>query len=311
MANDLVKFESATGQEVTFTSDDVRQRLCPQIDDRELAMVMALCQAQHLNPFTGDVYIQKFEDKRNGGYYPASFITSKEVFTKRAQANPKFDGLQAGLTFLVDGKIVQREGSMTVSGWTLIGGWCKVYVKGYRVPMYDEVALSEYNTGRNNWEKMPGTMIRKVALCHALREAFPDEFQGLYGAEEMGKAGESIKETDNGASEAASAPQSDTQDVVAEADFVEMMSDQQQATLSELAGEFAALCGKGFDEVVGALMDSRSVKASGAVGFDGMTADQAEVAIGVLSSWVEKSAAAKETAEELRESDLADKDIVF
>ncbi len=31
-------------------------------------------------------------------------------------------------------------------------------------------------------------MIRKVALVQALREAFPEEFQGLYSAEEMGAA---------------------------------------------------------------------------------------------------------------------------
>ena len=31
-------------------------------------------------------------------------------------------------------------------------------------------------------------MIRKVALCHALREAFPEDLGGLYGAEEMDQA---------------------------------------------------------------------------------------------------------------------------
>lgn len=37
-----------------------------------------------------------------------------------------------------------------------------------------------------SWQQMPATMIRKVALEQALREAFMEELQGLYGAEEMG-----------------------------------------------------------------------------------------------------------------------------
>lgn len=35
------------------------------------------------------------------------------------------------------------------------------------------------------WAKMPATMIRKVALVQALREAFPEDFQGMYAPEEM------------------------------------------------------------------------------------------------------------------------------
>lgn len=180
MSSEIVKFESATGQPVKFTADEVRARLCPNITEQELAFTMALCQAQKLNPFTKDVYIIKYDDG------PASIVTSKDTFTKRAQANPRFEGMEAGVTVVNNNRIVQRPGSMVLNGETLVGGWCKVYVKGYKVPIFDEVSLSEYSTGKSGWKKMPATMIRKVALCHALREAFPDDFQGLYGEEEMG-----------------------------------------------------------------------------------------------------------------------------
>lgn len=303
MANEIVKFERS-GEVVQFTADEVRQTLCPQATDKELAFAMALCQAQHLDPFTKDVHLVKY------GNGPLSIITSKEVFTKRAQANPKFEGMEAGVTFLTpDGQIVQREGSMPIQGWNLIGGWCKVYVSGYRVPIYDEVAMSEYSTGKSNWAKMPGTMIRKVAMCHALREAFPDDFQGLYGEEEMGKAGEVVAENQNTPSESASAPQSGIHDVVAEADFVEMMSNDQLKAIETTAEQFAELCGKEHREVIDALMGSRSVRESGASIVTEMTADQATVAIGVLTSWVEKSRAAHEAVEKLEEDDLAEEDI--
>lgn len=81
---------------------------------------------------------------------------------------------------------------MLLEGEELIGGWAKVYLDGYACPIFEEVALSEYAApdryGKNGWSKMPATMIRKVALCHALREAFPEDLGGLYGAEEMNQA---------------------------------------------------------------------------------------------------------------------------
>lgn len=311
MANEIVKFESATGQEVTFTADDVRQRICPNLDDKELAFVMALCQSQRLNPFTKDVYITKFGDK------PAQIVTGKEVFTKRAQANPRFDGMEAGITVMREGSTdpIRRDGSLVMPGEVLIGGWCKVYVKWYRVPIFDEVSFAEY-AGRKRdgslnsmWASKGATMIRKVALCHALREAFPDDFQGLYGEEEMGKAGEVVAETQNTPLESTTAPQSGIQDVVAEADFVEMMSSDQLRAIETTAEQFAELCGKEHREVIDALMESRSVRESGASVVTEMTADQATVAIGVLASWVEKSRAAHEAVEKLEE--LAEEDIDF
>ena len=48
--------------------------------------------------------------------------------------------------------------------------------------------MGEYSTGRNQWAKMPGTMITKVAEMHALRGAFPQDFQGMYSPEEMAQA---------------------------------------------------------------------------------------------------------------------------
>ena len=38
----------------------------------------------------------------------------------------------------------------------------------------------------SQWAKKPATMIRKVALVQALREAFPKSFGGMYIAEEQG-----------------------------------------------------------------------------------------------------------------------------
>ena len=85
------------------------------------------------------------------------------------------------------GDIQEREGSFFYKeNETLIGGWARVYFKDGKIERYQSVALGEYNTGKSLWASKPSTMIQKVALVQALREAFPSALNQLYIAEEMG-----------------------------------------------------------------------------------------------------------------------------
>lgn len=176
--NEIVKIKDDRGQELQITPDDVRNVFCPSANDKEITMFLELCRAQNLNPFIKDAYLVKY------GSNPATIITGKEVFTKRAAKNKSYKGFEAGITVQRGNSIERREGSAVFDGEKLIGGWARVHVDG-KHPFFDEVAFSEYSSGKSNWATKPGTMIRKVALVHALREAFPDDFQGLYSAEEM------------------------------------------------------------------------------------------------------------------------------
>ncbi|MBQ6411172.1 MAG: phage recombination protein Bet [Atopobiaceae bacterium] len=188
MPNEMVKYELDNGQAIQVTEQDVRDLLAAggQIADNvtanEIKAFLRLCQAQRLNPFTRDAYIVKY------GSSPATIITGKEAFTKRAFRNKKFKGMEAGITVYSNDALQRRDGSLLLPGEQLVGGWCKVYVDGYATPMFDEVSFSEYSTGKSNWTRIPATMIRKVAITHALREAFPEDLGGLYGEEEMEQA---------------------------------------------------------------------------------------------------------------------------
>lgn len=280
MSLEMVKYEGQGGELVQFTANEVKHRLCPNIDDKELALVMALCQQQRLNPFTKDVYIIKY------GNSPASIVTGKEVFTKRANANKNYEGFEAGVVFINGrGEVCQREGSAIyrAANETLVGGWCRVYVKG-RKPFYDEVTLEEYSTGKSGWAKMPATMIRKVALVHCLREAFPDDFQGLYAAEEMGKVGEQAAKL-----EEAPAPQA----IEAEAVIIDEspITDEQINELDEKAKRFAEIRGGKKSAVYDALMASATLQAAG-VESGNMTAHQADLALKLLDNWIAKAQAA-------------------
>ncbi len=184
----LVKYEDTEGREVVLTRDDVINTISsnPRITDKEIKLFIELARAQRLNPFIKEIFITKYGD------YPATFIVGKDVFTKRAQANPLFKGMQAGIIVQRGNGVDQREGSATFSDEMLLGGWCKVYVQGYDVPIYDSVSFNEYAARKSDgtlnamWASKPATMIRKVAIVHALREAFPSDFQGLYDQSEMG-----------------------------------------------------------------------------------------------------------------------------
>lgn len=193
MTNEIVEYKADNGQDIRVTEQDVRDLMAANgnavsnVTAAEIKTFLRLCQSQRLNPFTRDAYIVKY------GNGPATVIAGKDAFVKRATRNKKYRGHEAGITVLgTDGKLHRRDGSMKLEGETVVGGWCKVYLDGYECPIFDEVAMDEYSApdkyGKNGWAKMPATMIRKVALCHALREAFPEDLGGLYGSEEMDQA---------------------------------------------------------------------------------------------------------------------------
>lgn len=158
------------------------------VTDQEVAMFINLCRFQHLNPFLREAYLIKF------GSQPATIVTGKEAITKRAVRNPAYAGQQAGVVVMRSDtdKLEYRVGALVLPNETLVGGWAKVFVKNYSVPIEAVVGYAEYvgtksdGTINGQWSKKPATMIRKVALTQALREAFPEDLGGLYESAEMG-----------------------------------------------------------------------------------------------------------------------------
>ncbi len=193
----LVEYESG-GEKVKLSLSMIRQYLVNgngAVTDSEAMMFLSLCKFQHLNPFLREAYLVKFGDK------PATMVVGKDVFTKRARRNPDYIGKQAGIIVqeIETGKLIEREGTFYIkTEEKLLGGWCRVYIKGYEHPEYTAVSFEEY-AGRktngelnNQWATKPATMIRKVAIVHALREAFPEETAGMYAAEEIPTATEVV-----------------------------------------------------------------------------------------------------------------------
>lgn len=187
----IVEYESG-GQMVKLSAGMIRQYLVSgggNVTDQEVMMFLSLCKFQHLNPFLHEAYLIKF------GNSPATMVVGKDVFIKRARRSPDYIGKQAGVIVLDEsGNLIEREGTLVLKSERLVGGWCKVFIRGYDTPEYASVSFDEY-AGRksngelnNQWATKPATMIRKVAIVHALRDAFPEETAGMLAAEEMADA---------------------------------------------------------------------------------------------------------------------------
>lgn len=206
VANSLVQAQKekmevtyrANGEDVKLTSTMVKKYLvsgdASSVTDQEVMMFISLCKYQHLNPFLREAYLVKY------GSSPATIVTGKDTFLKRAERNAKYRGKSAGIIVQTkDGKIDYREGTLHLKDETIVGGWAKVCIEG-REPEMTTVSFEEYagrkkdGTLNSQWATKPATMIRKVAVVQALREAFPEDFGALYSPEEMGDAGEAIPE---------------------------------------------------------------------------------------------------------------------
>lgn len=184
---------------ITFKAGNSEVKLSPQtvknylvsgdasnVTDQEIVMFINLCKYQGLNPFLREAYLIKY------GTQPATIVTGKSAFEKRAARCDRYKGFDAGvIVYNPDTGLENRSGTVVLKDEELVGGWAEVYVDGYHKPVKAAVSLEEY-TGRkkdgtvnSQWASKPATMIRKVAKMQALREAFPDNFEGMYGAEEM------------------------------------------------------------------------------------------------------------------------------
>ena len=180
-----VEITAADGQHFTVSFADVRNFICAKATGAECKIFLETCKQYRLNPFTKEAYLIHYDN--NSEDTPSTIVLGKNCYMQMAERHPAFDGFEAGIIVLDTeaGQLDHREGSIVYEGEELLGGWAKVYRKDRTRPSYEEVKLAEYDTGKSLWKGKKATMIRKVALVHALREAFPSTFGTLYDESEV------------------------------------------------------------------------------------------------------------------------------
>ncbi len=210
------------GQTIKLTANIVRNYLTKgngAVTDQDIMQFIAICKFNSLNPFLNEAYLIKF------GTQPAQMIVSKEALMKRAETSDQYDGMTAGVIVKTrDGEIKQLEGSFFDDDCTLVGGWAKVFRKDRKQPFIATVRLSEYDKKQSIWNTSKSTMIRKVAVTQAMREAFPTQLGAMYTAEEQKIEDVTATVVDLAPINADAAPANDTQAAISTAPAPETVS---------------------------------------------------------------------------------------
>lgn len=178
------------GQKIKLTPKIVQDFLVSggnQVTIQEFKFFVELCKMRKLNPFLKEAYLIKFSNTS-----PAQIVVGKDAILKRAVKHNMFDGREQGIIIQKeDGTIENRKGTFKMNDETLVGGWATVYRKDWKYPVHVTVSFGEVaqykggNVLNNQWETKGATMVEKVALVRALREAFVEDTAGMYDADEV------------------------------------------------------------------------------------------------------------------------------
>jgi phage recombination protein Bet len=167
MANEIVT-TSEQSQITTKLLSDYFATLTDKLTDVQRNQFAAVAQAFGLNPFKREIYATTYRNK--DGQTVMSIVTGYEVYLKRAEMNPNYNGFETSF------QVVNGE----------MGCTCKVYRKDRTMPVTSTVWMSEYSTGRSLWASKPRMMLEKVAIATAFRRAFPCDFGGMpYTTDEL------------------------------------------------------------------------------------------------------------------------------
>ena len=195
--------------------NDYFATLTDKLTDVQRNQFAAVAQAFGLNPFKREIYATTYKNK--DGVTVMSIVTGYEVYLKRAEMNPNYNGFETAFG--------TANGDMSCT--------CKVYRKDRTMPVTSTVWMKEYNTNRSLWASKPRMMLEKVAIATAFRRAFPMDFGGMpytndelpehmTGADKLQQQG--LQEVTTEAQQQPQIPQQTEDDPRKKADFVKAMA---------------------------------------------------------------------------------------
>jgi len=166
------------GESVQLTKETIKQYVCDKASDQECQMFFELCKMHGLNPFTGDANLVKY------GTAPAQPVVTEKAWNRKLNEISDLEGIQDGIIVKTkEGKIDEREGEFFEDEENLVGGWCKIKMKG-KEWVITKIRLSDYNKGQAMWKQIPARMICKTARVQNIRKAIP-ELGNMYTEAEM------------------------------------------------------------------------------------------------------------------------------
>lgn len=162
------------------------------LTEMEFKALVGIGRATGLNPFRKELWAVKYNANQ-----PAQIFIGLNGYRIGARRHPDYEYHQVDAVYSEDkfervgGEIVHRAGFSNRG--KLVGAYCVVKLKSSSKPTYVTVTMDEYNQNQSLWKTKPETMIKKVAECQGLRQAFPEIFSGTYSDAEMPPAPMQLK----------------------------------------------------------------------------------------------------------------------
>lgn len=147
----------------------IKNNIAKDATKEEFELFIMMARRTRLDPIMRQLHFIKYGSN-------VSYVTSIDGYRIIAHRTNDFAGVDEP-NFEYEGKLLTH---CSITVYKL--------VQGVRCGFSAKVKFSEYNTGKQNWAKMPETMIAKVAEAHALRKAFPNDLSGVYTQDEMDQA---------------------------------------------------------------------------------------------------------------------------
>lgn len=179
------------GQELTLA--DIKSIASGKVTDSEARRFALRCQATNMSPVTNEIYLI-------GGKKGAKTVVAKDTFLQRGQETAGYRGFRAGvITKNKDTHEIKYRIDAFYSPGTevLVGGWCEIAIQGLKWNVRVAANLREYRVESPIWKSKPATMIRKVAIATAFREAFASKNAVCYDPSEMGDLAPELADDDN------------------------------------------------------------------------------------------------------------------
>lgn len=163
---------------ITVTPREVADWLCKGMPMSEANRLLVLCANAGLNPFSGEVVVNKFKNDRGGFDY--QYIVRQQAWRRLACEHPQFKGMT-----YEDSPNDPSKYELPILGVCTI--WRKDAPEPYRQTVYYEEAITEVGAGGKPRKKtsgfpvcQPREWLRGVCEARGLRHVFPDRFSGFY-----------------------------------------------------------------------------------------------------------------------------------
>lgn len=160
-----------------YTDEDfkmIKEVICNNAPDEWVNYYIKMCEIHGFHPLLKLAYLIRY-----GNTY--TFVTSISGIRGVVMKTGEFGGRTDTLFFDKD----NNSYNQWIFDYPPVLCKVGVYRKGIELPFWGAARFNDFKKTGEFWNKMPSTMIAKVAESIALRLAFPDVLSGLYSEDEM------------------------------------------------------------------------------------------------------------------------------